>query len=99
MSKGRGRPRVEIDFAKALEAAGFGLNDDEISKALGVSRSSWMRYLANDEGARAQIQVRRSNSAVATWRAITREVEKGRLGAATILLRRLERGHLKLTAY
>ncbi len=96
MAKPRGRPKVVIDFQKALEAAGFGLNDDEIAGALGISRSSWMRYLADDESRRAHIQVRRSNSAVATWKAISREVEKGRHGAAIMLLRRLEQGSKRI---
>ena len=52
--------------------------------------------LSADESRRAQIQVRRSNSAVATWKAITREVEKGRHGAATVLLRRLEQGSKRI---
>jgi hypothetical protein len=40
-----GRPKVEIDFKKACDAAGFGASDAEIAQALGVGLSSWMRYL------------------------------------------------------
>ena len=44
MSKPVGRPKVVIDFQKALDFAGFGLNDEEIAKALGIGRATWMRY-------------------------------------------------------
>jgi transposase len=99
MAQPRGRPRVEIDFKKACDAAGFGASDREIAQALGVSMSSWMRYLREDESRRVEIQQRRSNSAVLTWKAITREAERGRIGAATMLLRRLELGHKRVSGY
>jgi hypothetical protein len=95
----RGRPKVEINFAKALESAAFGANDVEIAAALGVSMSSWMRYLREDESRRVEIQKRRSNSAILTWKAIQKEAERGRIGAATMMLRRLELGHRKISGY
>jgi hypothetical protein len=94
-----GRPKVEIDFKKACDSAGFGASDVEIAAALNVSMSSWMRYLREDESRRKEIQARRSNSAIQTWRAIMREAERGRIGAATMLLRRLELGHKKVSGY
>jgi hypothetical protein len=95
----RGRPKVEINFAKALEAASIGASDVEISAALGVSPSSWARFLREDESRRVEIQKRRSNSAILTWKAIQKEAERGRIGAATMMLRRLELGHKKVTGY
>jgi hypothetical protein len=94
-----GRPKVQINFAKALEAASFGANDTEIAAALNVSLSSWMRFLREDESRRVEIQKRRSNSAILTWKAIQKEAERGRIGAATIMLRRLELGCRKVTGY
>jgi hypothetical protein len=94
-----GRPKAEIDFKKACDAAGFGASDAEIAVACNVSLSSWMRYLAADESRRVEIQRRRSNSAILTWRAIQKEAERGRIGAATMMLRRLELGHKKVTGY
>jgi orotate phosphoribosyltransferase-like protein len=91
--RGRGRPRVHVDFKKACDAASFGCSDEEIAASINVSLSSWMRYLAADESRRAEIQSRRSNSAVLAWKAVMREAERGRVAAATMLLRRLERGH------
>ena len=91
-----GRPKVHINFKAACDAASFGCDDAGIAKSIGVSMSSWMRYLREDESRRAEIQKRRSNSAVATWRAITAEAARGRHGAATMLLRRLEQGSKKI---
>jgi hypothetical protein len=94
-----GRPKVTIDWKLACDAASFGANDTEIAAALNVSASSWMRYLREDESRRIEIQKRRSNSAILTWRAIQKEAERGRIGAATMLLRRLELGTRKVTGY
>jgi hypothetical protein len=99
MAKKAGRPKVTIDFKKACDAAGFGASDQEIAQALNVSMSSWMRYLREDESRRVEIQQCRSNSAVLTWKAIQKEAERGRIGAATMLLRRLELGTRRVTGY
>jgi hypothetical protein len=95
-----GIPKITIDFKAACDAAGFGANDTEIAAALNVSVSSWMRYLREDDGSRRkEIQARRSNSAIQTWRSIMREAERGKIGAATMMLRRLELGHKRVTGY
>ena len=73
-----GRPKVEIDFKKACDAASFGASDAEIAVALNVSMSSWMRYLREDPSRRQEIQARRSNGAISTWKALMREAERGR---------------------
>jgi hypothetical protein len=98
MAKGklpRGRPPVQIDEHKALTLAGLGLKDPAMAEALGVSLSSWMRWLREGDR-REQVQIRRSGNAAGTWLAIEHEAKRGRIGAASILLRRLEMGSKKI---
>lgn len=88
---GPGRPPREIDFAKALEFAGMGMDHKEICKSLGIGMSVWMRYLREGDH-REQVQIRRSKGIADVLMELKRHVvENGKTSAASYLLARLER--------
>jgi hypothetical protein len=100
VKRGRGRPPVKmIDKEKVWDAVRKGLIDRDICEYLGISMSTWMRF-KRQPGNEAAIIEARSRGAYQVWKDIAhacsnKNGKKLNIGAATMLLRRLEKGAVK----
>ena len=90
VKRGRGRPKVHVDFYSALGYAGLGMTDEEICDAIKVSMSTWMRFLREGDH-RERIQVARSNNIANTLARMMEEAMAGKTSAASYILARLEK--------
>ena len=88
--RGRGRPRIALNMSAILELAAEGFTNLQIQRALSIPSATWARRWREDEF-RNTVNITRVSAKASVLAALKREALAGKVGAATMILRRLER--------
>ena len=84
-----GRPKVTIDWQRAIDGASAGMTDQEIAAMLKVGVRTWRRYL-EEHDLYDVIRQKQAQNVAGVLASLMEQAKRGKTGAARMLLERLE---------